>query len=100
MTASVGMLLPAPASVAAEASEVAKLLVSDGAAAYQFAYSVAVAGDTAVSGVYRAATGASPGRPHLFPVAEPSAGALRASALAVLACLARRGQRRQARCGD
>ncbi len=50
VAASVGALLPAWASVAADVSEVAKLLASDGAAFDQFGNSVAVDGDTAVVG--------------------------------------------------
>ena len=53
VTASVGVLLPALASVAAEVSEAAKLLASDGAEGDHFGdFSVAVAGDTAVIGAW------------------------------------------------
>ncbi len=48
MTASVGALLPALASVAADVSEAAKLLALDGAVDDRFGFAAAVAGDTAV----------------------------------------------------
>ena len=53
VAASIGALLPAWASGAADVSEVAKLLASDGAAGDAFGgFSVALSGDTAVVGAW------------------------------------------------